>query len=195
MYIYTQSHVSHLPALHAKHTFTKLQVLFFFSFSSFEFSEMVYFSIINWCACRYQLARMIDNLYYRLREDEIKKKTRATKVTNKFKTKKEPNPVKIALKQLEEHLQVQINFLSSHLFSFSLLFCLFFTGAGHCRLHDWLPYSNGGQSAFNVQGITCSVPQRGYYPLKSFSFKWSFKMRCTCKMCAYYSKVCVCVET
>ena len=42
----------------------------------------------------------------RLREDEIKKKTRATKVTNKFKSKKEPNPVKIALKQIEEHLQV-----------------------------------------------------------------------------------------
>lgn len=95
---------------------------------------------------------MIDNLYYRLREDEIKKKTRATKVTNKFKTKKEPNPVKIALKQLEEHLQVQINFLSSHLFFFSsfLPFLPFFTGAGHYRLHDWLTYSNGGQSAFNV---------------------------------------------
>lgn len=112
---------------------------------------------------------MIDNLYYRLREDEIKRKTRATKVTNKFKTKKEPNPVKIALKQLEEHLQVQINFLSSHLFSFSLLFCLFLQEQGttdymigsRIAMGDRAPsMSRGSPVLFHREGTTHSKASR-----------------------------------
>lgn len=111
---------------------------------------------------------MIDNLYYRLREDEIKRKTRATKVTNKFKTKKEPNPVKIALKQLEEHLQVQINFLSSHLF-FSLLFCLFLQEQGttdymigsRIAMGDRAPsMSRGSPVLFHREGTTHSKASR-----------------------------------